>query len=179
MARTFMHELADWPDFDWDAATLAPLLSEVRLRQGLLLGKMGESESSSRWIATLRVLTEETIKSSAIEGVALDPERVRSSLAHRLGLWASGAKARKDRDADGAVEMMFDATRRFNEPLTKRRLFGWHENLFPRVSAGAGKFRIGAWRDDPVKAGCKSFQGRLAGAKFTMWRPPPRASRSR
>jgi len=148
MARKYIHELIGWPAFTWDAKTLAPLLSGVRLRQGLLLGKMRGYGFTSRWTATLNVLTEETIKSSAIEGVVLDPENVRSSLAHRLKLDVGGFKTHKDRNVDGVVEMMLDATQKFSKPLTKERLFGWHADLFPGVRTTRDKFRVGAWRDD-------------------------------
>src|ERR1700726_2690366 len=97
MARKYLHNLRSWPGFTWDSKALAPLLSEVRLRQGLLVGKMRGYELASRWTATLKVLTEETIKSSAIEGVKLDPENVRSSVARRLGLDVGGLKVHKDR----------------------------------------------------------------------------------
>src|SRR3979411_660863 len=105
MARKYIHELIDWPGFTWDAKTLAPLLSGVRLRQGLLLGKMRGYGFASQWTATLKVLTEETIKSSAIEGVVLDPENVRSSLARRLGLGVGGLPAHKDWYGGGGVEI--------------------------------------------------------------------------
>ena len=148
MARKYIHELIGWPRFTWNAKTLASLLSAVRLRQGLLLGKMRGYGFASRWTATLKVLTEETIKSSAIEGVVLDPENVRSSLAHRLGLQVGGLKVHKDRYVDDVVEMMLDATQKFNERLTKERLFDWHADLFPGVRTTSDKFRVGAWRDD-------------------------------
>ena len=148
MARKFIHELAGWPGFTWDSKALAPLLSAVRLHQGLLLGKMRSYGFASQWTATLKVLTEETIKSSAIEGVVLDPENVRSSLARKLGLEIGGLKAHKDRYVDGVVEMMLDATQRFKEPLTRERLFDWHADLFPEVRRTGDKFRVGAWRDD-------------------------------
>jgi len=148
MARTYIHELRDWARFTWDSKALAPLLSEVRLRQGLLVGKMRGYGLASRWTATLKVLTEETIKSSAIEGVVLDPENVRSSLARRLGLEVGGLTAHKDRNVDGVVEMMLDATQKFREQLTRERLFEWHANLFPGVRTTRDKFRVGAWRDD-------------------------------
>src|ERR1700674_1592643 len=148
MARTYIHELVDWPRFTWDSKTLAPLLSGVRLRQGLLLGKMRGYGFTSRWTATLNVLTEETIKSSAIEGVVLDPENVRSSLARRLKLDVGGLKTHKDRNVNDAVEMMLDATQKFRKPLTKERLFAWHAPLFPGVPATRDKFRVRAWRDD-------------------------------
>jgi len=148
MARKYIHELIDWPGFTWEGKTLVPLLSGVRLRQGLLLGKMRGYGFASQWAATLKVLTEETIKSSAIEGVVLDPENVRSSLARRLGLEVGGLKVHKDRYVDGVVEMMLDATQKFKEPLTKERLFDWHGHLFPGVRTTSDKFRVVAWRDD-------------------------------
>jgi len=148
MARIYIHELRDWPRFTWDSRRLAPLLSEVRLRQGLLLGKMQSYSWDSRWTATLKVLTEETIKSSAIEGVALDPENVRSSLALKLGLRTGDLKNYNDPTADGAVQMMLDATQNFSQPLTKRRLFEWHAHLFPELRRTGNNFRVGAWRDD-------------------------------
>jgi Fic family protein len=148
MARTYIHELVGWPEFTWHSKTLAPLLSAVRLHQGLLLGKMQGYGFASQWTAALKVLTEETIKSSAIEGVVLDPENVRSSLARRLGLNVGGLKVHKDRYVDGVVEMMLDATQKFNEPLSKERLFNWHAHLFPGVRKTSDTFRVGAWRDD-------------------------------
>src|SRR5271169_1039446 len=148
MARSYIHERADWPKFTWSTKGLAPLLSGVRLRQGLLLGKMQSYGFASQWTATLKVLTEETIKSSAIEGVVLDPESVRSSIARKLGLDVAGLKEHKDRNVDGVVEMMLDATQLFRKPLTKDRLFDWHAHLFPGVRTTANKFRVGAWRDD-------------------------------
>ena len=148
MARTHIHELGGWPRFNWDSKAIAPLLSEVRLRQGLLVGKMRGYGLASRWAATLKVLTEETVKSNAIEGFKLDPENVRSSLARRLGLEIGGLTAHKDRNVDGVVEMMLDATQKFSEPLTRERLFDWHADLFPGVRTTRDKFRVGAWRDD-------------------------------
>ncbi len=148
MTSIYIHERADWPKFRWDAKGLAPLLSGVRLRQGLLLGKMQSYGFASQWTATLKVLTEETIKSSAIEGVVLNPESVRSSIARKLGLDVAGLKEHKDRNVDGVVEMMLDATQRFSKPLTKERLFDWHAHLFPGVRTTADKFRVGAWRND-------------------------------
>jgi Fic family protein len=124
------------------------LLSRVRLHQGLLLGKMQSYGFASRWAVTLKVLTEETIKSSAIEGVVLDADNVGSSLARRLGLKIGGLKEHKDQNVDGVVEMMLDATQKFNAPLTKERLFDWHAHLFPGVRTTSDKFRVGAWRHD-------------------------------
>jgi Fic family protein len=87
------------------------------------------------------------MKSSEIEGEILDREQVRSSIARRLGV-DIGALAPVDRDVEGVVEMMLDATQRFEEPLTRERLFGWHASLFPTGRNGMHRIRIGVWRDD-------------------------------
>ena len=128
----------------------SPKYSNHRIKGAVAIrfGKMRGYGFTSRWTATLNVLTEETIKSSAIEGVVLDPENVRSSLARRLRLDVGGLKTHKDRNVDGVVEMMLDATQKFSTPLTRERLFGWHAHLFPGVRTTSDKFRVGAWRDD-------------------------------
>ena len=147
MARKYMHQLTEWPRFTWRLNEIVALASDVRLRQGLLLGGMKEYGFHTRQQATLSVIAEETIKSSAIEGITLNPESVRSSLARRLGLEAGGLR-KEDRNVDGVVQMMLDATQRHTEPLTAERLFGWHAHLFPGIRTTADKFRVGAWRDD-------------------------------
>jgi Fic family protein len=150
MAKIYIHEQAEWPQFTWDAKSIAGLLSAVRLRQGELLGKMRGYGMSSRWNATLKALTEETIKSSAIEGVALNPESVRSSIARRLGLPAAGIREKEDRNVESVVEMMLDATQNYEAPLNDARLFGWHNCLFPSGYSGLRKIRVAAWRDAPM-----------------------------
>lgn len=97
--------------------------------------------------ASLHTLTEDVLKSSEIEGEILDREQVRSSLARRLGI-DIGALLPEDRDVEGVVEMMLDATQNYQVPLTAERLFGWHAALFPVARSGMHRIRVGAWRDD-------------------------------
>lgn len=97
--------------------------------------------------AELETLTLDVLKSSEIEGEKLDPEQVRSSIARRLGLDAGGTVP-ADRDVEGVVEMMLDATQRFAAPLSEDRLFGWHTALFPTGRSGMRKIIVGTWRDD-------------------------------
>jgi Fic family protein len=97
--------------------------------------------------ATLRSLTEEILKSNEIEGEKLDREQVRSSIARRLGM-DIGALAPADRNVEGVVDMMLDATQKYSEPLTKARLLGWQASLFPTGYSGLNKVTIGAWRRD-------------------------------
>src|SRR5215831_8030001 len=125
----YLYMNKDWPRFTCDAERLVPHLSRVRYKQGLLLGKMQELGYQLKKEATLAALTEETVKSSAIEGEELNPESVRSSLARRMGLEAPGTRP-VDRHVEGIVEMMLDATQKYGSPLTEERLLGWHASLF-------------------------------------------------
>jgi Fic family protein len=97
--------------------------------------------------AELDTLTLEVLKSSEIEGEHLDADQVRSSMARRLGMDVGGAEA-IDRQVEGAVEMMIDATRNYAQPLTAERLFGWQAALFPTSRSGMRKIAVGAWRRD-------------------------------
>ena len=97
--------------------------------------------------AVLNTLTEDVLKSSEIEGEKLDRDQVRSSIARRLGLDIGGLTP-ADRNVEGVVEMMLDATQGYDRPLTAKRLFDWHAALFPTGRSGMSKIRVGAWRDD-------------------------------
>ncbi len=143
----YIWQQADWPDWRYDLAALAGSLASVHRAQGHLLGRMADLGLALRDQATLRVLTEDVLKTSEIEGEQLDPDVVRASVARRLGV-DIGALASVDRHVDGVVEMVLDATGQFVRPLTVERLFGWHAVLFPTGYSGLAPIRVGAWRDD-------------------------------
>ncbi len=145
----YIHQLKEWPDLQWDAGKLAPLLANVRHRQGHLLGQMKAQGFRQRAEAGLANLTSEIVKSSAIEGEKLDADQVRSSIARHLGMDTGGLPPAA-RHIDGIVEMMLDATGRYNEPLTEKRLFGWHSALFPTGRSGMRDITVGAWRTGPM-----------------------------
>jgi Fic family protein len=144
---THIHELADWPKFRWEREHLAKPLASVRHQQGRLVGHMEALGFQLQQEAVLKTLTEDVVKSSEIEGEKLDTVQVRSSIARRLGMDVGGLQA-ADRQVEGVVEMMLDATRKYDAPLTARRLFAWHASLFPTGRNGMRKIRVGAWRDD-------------------------------
>lgn len=144
---TYIHELKDWPSFKWDGAKLAPKLASVRNRQGRLTGRMEEFGFQLKKEANLEALTEEVTKSSEIEGEVLNRDQVRSSLARRLGV-DIGALTPAERNVDGIVEVMVDATGKYNAPLISDRLFGWHAALFPAGRSGMTKIKAGDWRTE-------------------------------
>jgi Fic family protein len=118
----YIHELHDWPRFHSNRQRLAELLAEVRHRQGRLIGHMEALGFSLRQEAVLQTLTADFLKSSEIEGEKLDAEQVRSSIARRLGMDIGTLKP-TDRHVEGVVEMMLDATRHYDQPLTIEKLF--------------------------------------------------------
>jgi Fic family protein len=141
----YIYELADWPHFRWDEKRLTGKLASVRHRQGLMLGRLESLGIKLREEASLRTLTEETVKSSEIEGDILDREQVRSSLARRLGI-DIGALKPADRHTEGVVSMILDARQNYNTRLTMKRLFSWHAALFPTGYSGMRKIMVGKWR---------------------------------
>jgi len=149
----YIHQLKEWPDFRWDEAQLLPLLARVRHQQGHLLGQMEGLGFQLRGEANLASLTSEVIGSSAIEGEKLNVDEVRSSIARRLGITHAGMIP-ANRHVEGVVEMMLDATRKFDEALTAERLFSWHAALFPSGRSGIRRITTGAWRtgeDGPMQ----------------------------
>ncbi|WP_421932435.1 Fic family protein [Phenylobacterium sp.] len=142
---TYIHHLDEWPEFRCSLAFLEEQLGSVRHRQGRLIGRMESLGFSLRAEAVLRTLTEDVLKSSEIEGEILDKAQVRSSIARRLGM-DIGALTAADRDVEGVVEMMLDATQNYGDPLTEERLFAWHASLFPTGRSGMRRITVGAWR---------------------------------
>ncbi|HEY3277836.1 MAG TPA: Fic family protein [Syntrophorhabdaceae bacterium] len=181
---TYIYDLPSWPDFHWDPNILAPKLARVRYKQGELIGRMKCLGFGLRDEAVLHTLTLDVVKSSEIEGENLDAGQVRSSVARHLGMDAGGLP-RPSRDVDGVVEMMLDATQKYDQPLTKERLFAWHASLFPTGRSGLYAIKAGAWRDDksgpmqvhsgPIGRERVHFQGLPAGrieaemARFMEW----------
>ena len=146
-SQTYIHELPDWPALTWSQDALVKPLAALRHQQGRLIGRMESLGFDLRQQAVLRTLTEDVLKTSEIEGEELDAEQVRSSIARRLGLDIAGLK-QPDREVEGIVEMMLDATGHYSRALTAERLFAWHASLFPTGRSGMRRIHVGAWRDD-------------------------------
>ncbi|MBS1744025.1 MAG: Fic family protein [Bacteroidetes bacterium] len=150
----YIHQLPHWPRFTWNQEKLTPLLAEIRSRQGRLLGRMETLGFNLKAEANLQILTQDVLKSSEIEGEILDADQVRSSIARKLGMNIAGLVP-TDRQVDGVVEMLLDATQMYQQSLSAERLFGWHAALFPTGRSGMFTITVAAWRnnkkDDPMQ----------------------------
>lgn len=143
----YIYEQPDWPHFMWDHEKIYSLLTPLRHQQGRLMGAMEALGFGFREHAVLQTLTQDVVKSSEIEGEILNIDEVRSSIARRLGVDIGGLSP-TNRDVEGVVDMILDATRHYKEPLTKERLFSWHALLFPSGQSGLLRIKVGTWRDD-------------------------------
>ena len=147
MFKPYIHQKENWPNFEWNDKSLIDLLSKVRNLQGKVVGKMEALGFNLRNEAVLETLTLDVIKSTEIEGEILNVEQVRSSLARRLGMQIENS-IYSERNVDGVVDMLIDATQNFNDILSKERLFDWHFALFPTGRSGMFKIQVGTWRND-------------------------------
>lgn len=145
--RVYIHEKENWTDFTWDNQKVMLKLGEARNQQGRLFGKMETLGFDLQNEAVLNTLTLDVVKSSEIEGEFLEMEKVRNSIARKLGIEIAGA-VDSERHIDGIVEMMLDATQKYYLPLTKDRLFGWHAALFPTGWSNLYKITVADWRQD-------------------------------
>lgn len=143
----YIHEKDNWPTFTWDVVAVSKKLIALGRLHGRLIGRMETLGFKLREEAVLQTLTEDVLKSSEIEGEVLDKDQVRSSIARRLGMDIGGLIS-ADRNVDGVVEVMLDATQNFDQKLTKERLFDWHAALFPTGRSGMRRIIVGDWRDD-------------------------------
>lgn len=146
----YIYEHNNWTSFSWDDKAINGIFGEVRLMQGKIIGHMNALGFSAKEEATLSSLTLDVVKSSEIEGELLNFEQVRSSIARRLGINTAGLVP-SSRHIEGVVEMMLDATQRYELPLTEKRLFGWHAALFPTGYSGLYKIEVGKYRSGEMQ----------------------------
>lgn len=159
----------DWPQFNWQAEALAPLLRSCSQAQGRLLGMFGAVGSDTEVQSSLDAMLQNIVTSSAIEGEQLNVGSVRSSLARRLGLHEEGRTTSR---SEGLAELLLDATHAHQEPLDEQRLFTWHRWLFPTDDQLLARpLHIGALRgEEPMQV----VSGRID-RPTVHFEAPPRA----
>ena len=146
----YIYEHNDWPSFSWDKELVHAKLNEVYKAVGYLMGRLSLMGFDDKMSAITEALSHDIIASSEIEGVELNTEQVRSSVARKLGV-AIANPVEVSRYVDGVVEMALDATVNYNAPLTHERLFGWHNCLFPTGWSGTVKIDVAQYRSGEMK----------------------------
>lgn len=154
----YIWQRKNWPDFAWRSEELLPLLGKARQAQGKMLARAKSLGLALAYEAQAEILVEETVKTSAIEGEALNRDSVRSSVARHLGLSEAGLPV-SERHIDGLVEILLEAAKNYDKPLTAKRLKGWQAALFPTGYSGLHKIRVGEWRTGNMQV-VSGFVGR-------------------
>ena len=152
----FIHEKDNWTDFKWNDSQIAAVMAEANRSVGYLNGRLSSIGFDRVQLTSLETLTNDVVSSSAIEGIQLNADEVRSSVARKLGIEIKEEKE-PTHYVDGVVEMMMDAVYRYDSPLTEERLFNWHCALFPNGRSGNSPIRVGQYRNEPMEVVSGSF----------------------
>lgn len=146
----YIHQTDNWPHFSWNKDTISAKLAVVNKAAGFLAGRLSAIGFDAQMNAAVETLTNDILASSEIEGVVLNSDQVRSSVARRMGVHIVG-EVEPSHYIEGVVEMMMDATNKFDQPLSDDRLFGWHNCLFPTGRSGMEVINVGKYRIDPME----------------------------
>ena len=146
----YIYEHKDWPSFSWNKELIHEKLNNVYKTVGYLMGRLSMLGFDDKMSAAAEAISHDIIASSEIEGIELNNEQVRSSVARKLGVPIQ-QPAESSRYVDGVVEMALDATVNYSSPLTRERLFGWHNCLFPTGWSGSTKIDVAQYRSGEMK----------------------------
>jgi len=139
----------DWPAFSWQNSQLAPLIRDINLLQGKLLGSTSAIEDSANLQSEMDALLQNAISTSAIEGEQLNVDSVRSSLAKRLGMDQAGLTPGTPK-TEGLADLLLDATRNPQQALSIKRLLKWHKALFPTGGSALTPIQAGELRGNDL-----------------------------
>lgn len=145
----YIHQTKDWPNFRWNEKLVNPKQAKVCKAVGFLEGRLSTLGFDVQQQAAVEAITHDIVASSEIEGVMLNTEQVRSSVARRMGVHIAN-ETEPSHYIDGIVEMMTDAVNNYSQPLTAERLYGWHNCLFPTGRSGMEVINVGKYRTDEM-----------------------------
>ena len=145
--KRWIWEHDEYPNFTYDIKKLAPLIEKVSQEQGYLIAMTKVMNQDNIDLTQLDALISEAISTSAIEGEILNRDSVKASIKRKLG-FEDVELSKIDRDTDYLVEVLIDANSNYDTDLTKERLFGWHNALFPKGYSGLIKINVATFRGE-------------------------------
>lgn len=164
----YIWELENWTDFSYHADSVLPVLSKFRKKQGYFLRTVFELGFENELQAYAKIVEEDALETSAIEGETLDREGVRSSVARQLGLEQAGLRE-ASHEVNGLVSVLLDAVHTYAQPLNKECLCRWHTLLFPGEKSGYAKIVVGEYRKTQMQV----ISGRYGNPKVHFEAPQP------
>lgn len=141
----YIHERDNWTKFQWRASELTALIEVVSRKQGLLYGRLASLGFDSKLKAMAENLTYDVVHSSEIEGIRLNADEVRSSIARKLGI-ENAKHTAPSHYVDSVVTVMLDAVSHYAQPLTKAKLCAWQAAFFPTGFSEGSQIEVGKYR---------------------------------
>ena len=141
----YIHERDNWTDFRWDISKVELLQEEVFRKQGLLCGRLSSLGFDSKLRAMAENLTADIVYSSEVEGVCLNVEQVRSSIARKLGIKNVKYTA-PSHYIESVVNVMLEAIQYYDTPLNKEKLCAWQAAFFPSGYSEGSQIEVGQYR---------------------------------
>lgn len=141
----YIHERENWTAFRWNATELTALLEEVNRKQGLLYGRLASLGFDSKLKAMAENLTYDVVYSSEIEGIRLNVDEVRSSIARKLGI-ENVKQTAPSHYIDSVVAVMLDAVNHYDQLLTKEKICAWQTAFFPTGFSEGSQIEVGQYR---------------------------------
>ncbi len=141
----YIHQRNNWTDFQWDNDRLALLVEEANRKQGMLYGRLGSLGFENQLTAMAENLTRDLVHSSEIEGIRLNMDQVRSSIARKIGI-ENTKYSSPSHYVDSVVSVMLDAVEHYDAPLAKERLCSWQAAFFPSGHSEGAKIETGRYR---------------------------------
>lgn len=126
----YIHERADWTHFRWADSKVSLLIEEIGRKQGLLYGRLSNIGFDNKIKAMAENLTKDVVYSSEIEGIRLNEDEVRSSIARKLGIDNVKFTA-PSHYVDSVVAVMLEAVEHYDQKLTEEKLCQWQSAFFP------------------------------------------------
>lgn len=141
----YIHERDNWTAFRWNASELTAILEEVNRKQGLLYGRLASLGFDSKLKAMAENLTYDVVYSSEIEGIRLNVDEVRSSIARKLNI-KNIKQTAPSHYIDSVVAVMLDAINHYDRLLTKEKLCAWQAAFFPTGFSEGAPIEVGQYR---------------------------------
>ncbi|MCD4757713.1 MAG: Fic family protein [Arcobacteraceae bacterium] len=167
--KRWIWEHDEYPNFTYDIKKLTPLIEKVSQEQGYLIAMTKVMNQDNIDLTQLDALMSEAISTSAIEGEILNRDSVKASIKRKLG-FADVELSKIDRDTDYLIEVLIDANSNYDDDLTNKRLFGWHNALFPKGYSGLIKINVTSFRGEETM----EIVSGGAGKEKTYYIAPPR-----
>ena len=141
----FIHERDNWTRFRWDDSRVSLLQEQVCRKQGMLYGRLSSLGFDSKLRAMAENLAHDVVYSSEIEGIRLNVDQVRSSIARKLGIENVKYTA-PSHYVDSVVSVMLDAVQNYDQPLSKEKLCAWQSAFFPVGYSKGCQIDVGQYR---------------------------------